>query len=250
MLPELTQDEFSHALDSVAAGAIAALDTDGPPVDALALARRLGLSVAWDATQAGRGRIVRLRGMRAVADQPSILVRPEERRERLQWTVAHEIGELCAVQVFDHLGVDPREAPPGARESVANQLASRLLLPRAWFREAAVRYDWDLLELKSRFATASHELIARRMLDFEPLVVITIFDQGRRTFRRGNVHGRSGQLVEPERKAWLQAHETAEVVVRETPECRVRAWPVHESHWKREILRTQWLADDEWQQDC
>jgi Zn-dependent peptidase ImmA (M78 family) len=249
MLPELTQDEFSHALDSVAAGAIAALDMEGPPVDALALARRLGMSVAWDDTQAGRGRIVRLRGMRAVADQPSIMVRPEERRERLQWTVAHEIGELCAVQVFDRLGVDPREAPSGARESVANQLASRLLLPRDWFRVAAALCDWDLFELKSEFTTASHELIARRMLDFEPLVVITIFDQGRRTFRRGTARRRSGQLVALEREAWQQAHALAQYARRETPQCLVRAWPVHEPNWKREILRTEWHGDDQWQQD-
>jgi hypothetical protein len=29
----------------------------------------------------------------------------------------------------------------------------------------------------------------------------------------------------------------------------VVAWPVHEPHWKREILRTHWPADDEWRQD-
>ena len=40
--------------------------------------------------------------------------------------MAHEIGETCACQVFDRLSVDPREAPPGARETVANQLAGRL----------------------------------------------------------------------------------------------------------------------------
>ena len=39
---------------------------------------------------------------------------------------------------------------------------------------------------KQRYATASHELIARRMLDFEPWIVITIFDNGRLTFRRSN----------------------------------------------------------------
>jgi hypothetical protein len=249
MLPELTHDEFSHALDTVAAGAVAALEVDGPPVDAIALARRLGVAVAWDAMQAGRGRVVRLRGIRATADQASILVRPEERPERVQWIVAHEIGELCAVQVFDHLGVDPREAPPGSRESVANQLAGRLLLPRAWFRQVAECCDWDLVTLKSRFATASHELIARRMLDFDPPVVITIFDQGRRTFRRGTARRRTASFIVPEREAWQQAHDLGQAATRETVECRVQAWPVHEPHWKREILRTEWHADDLWRQD-
>ncbi len=113
--------------------------------------------------------------------------------------MAHEIGELFADRVFDELGVDPREAPSGARETVANQLAGRLLLPREWFGEAGAECGWDLFELKERFATASHELIARRMLDFPPSIGITIFDNGRRTFRRGNLPNRMPPLVPLER---------------------------------------------------
>ena len=89
--------------------------------------------------------------------------------------------------MFRSLSVDPREAPPAARETVANQLAARILLPRGEFGCDARACDWNLLELKQRYVTASHELIARRMLDFTPAVIITIFDQGRRTFRRGNL---------------------------------------------------------------
>ena len=47
MLPELTPDEFSAALDGVAADALAVSQPSGPPVDALAVARSLGLTVAW-----------------------------------------------------------------------------------------------------------------------------------------------------------------------------------------------------------
>ena len=120
MLPELTQDEFSAALDAVAADILMAGGREGSPVDALELARALHLAVAWDATQLGRGRIVRLSGFDAGQARGSILVRPEPRRERLHWTVAHEIGESCAYQVFDRLRVDPRKrrtAPRDGRQS-------------------------------------------------------------------------------------------------------------------------------------
>jgi hypothetical protein len=245
MIPELTQYELSKALDSVAAEAVASLARAEPPVDALQLACDLGLQVAWDANQAGRGRVVRLRSFTDHAERASILVRPEERRERLQWAVAHELGELCSAQVFDLLAVDPREAPPGAREMIANQMAGRLLLPRRWFLEAATSCGWDLAELKSRFGTASHELIARRMLDFAPLVTITIFDHGQRTFRRANTPIRAPSLIRIEAEAWRDAHELGHRAIRSNSMCRVQAWPVHEPGWKREILRTLWRADED-----
>jgi Zn-dependent peptidase ImmA (M78 family) len=245
MLSELTQEELSIALDAVAGEAIAALPDDRPPMDALALARALRLSVAWDEQQSGRGRIVRLTEFAGTPSRGSILLRPDPRPERLQWAVAHEIGELFSNRVFAELGVDPREAPAGARETVANQLAGRLLLPRTWFAEAAADCGWNILELKRQFATASHELIARRMLDFPPTIGITIFDNGRRTFRRGNLPNRMPPLVPLERAAWQQAHETGEPALKSDYHCHVQAWPIHEPEWKREILRTEWLAESD-----
>lgn len=245
MLPELTHDEFSAALDAVAGGVLDAAGQNAPPIDAIELARTLGLALAWDTEQPGRGRVVRLSGFAGTQPRGSILLRPEPRRERLQWATAHEIGETCACQVFDHLGVDPREAPSGAREMVANQLAGRLLLPRDAFAADGRGTGWDLFELKARYATASHELIARRMLDFEWPIIITVFDHGRRTWRKGNLDRRPPALLPLEMAARHAAHERGEPVVEETALCRVQAWPVHEPQWKREILRTEWQADDD-----
>ncbi len=243
MLPELTPDEFSAALDCVAADALAVSQPSGPPIDALALARALGLAVAWDDRQLGRGRIVRLSKFADREAHGSILLKHNPRRERVQWAIAHEIGEACAYQVFDHLRVDPREAPAGAREMVANQLAGRLLLPREWFGADGPACGWDLLELKRQYATASHELIARRMLDFAPSVIVTIFDHGQRTFRRGNFPRWLPPLDVLESTAWRAAHESGESVFEECPRCRVQAWPIHEADWKREILRSEWNLD-------
>lgn len=245
MLPELTPDEFSAALDDVAAEVLVHWDKDDAPIDAFRLARALGLAVAWDDRQPGRGRVARLSAHTGGTTQGSILLRREPRRERLQWAVAHEIGELCACRVFERLSVDPREAPPAARESVANQLASRILLPRDWFDRHGRLCGWDLLALKSRFPAASHELIARRMLDFGPSVIITIFDHGRRTFRRGNLPFRSPPLSETEKSVWRTAHEQSQPAIEGDFCRRVQAWPVHEHDWKREILRTEWLAGHE-----
>jgi hypothetical protein len=142
--------------------------------------------------------------------------------------------------VFDRLSIDPREAPPGARENVANQLASRVLLPRAWFEYHARSLGWELPRLKQIFSTASHELIARRMLDFEQPVVISVFDHGRATWRHTNFARCAPALSKAELAAWRTAHEDRQAAVETDGFGRVQAWPINEPEWKREILRTEW----------
>ena len=249
MLQEIAKEELAGALDATVAEILAATGLEGPPVDARHVARELLLTVAWDARQAGRARIVHLAGEPGGPFNGSILLRPEPRAERRQWAIAHEIGEETAEQVFRLLGVDPRAAPAATREHVANQLAGRLLLPTDWFAEDGAGCDWDLFALKERYSTASHELIARRMLDFERSVIVTVFDHGARTWRRSNVPGRIPPLNGQEQIAWRQAHQTSEPVDMENHPLRVRAWPIHEvagaitPGWKREIVRTDILEE-------
>jgi hypothetical protein len=239
MLPEITSDELSGALDAVAAGVLDAAGVDCPPVDAIRLARRLGITVAVDDRQRGRARYVRLRGIRGRKARPTILLRPEPRRERRHWAVAHEIGEHVAYQVFRLLRVDPREAAPNARERIATYLAGRLLLPSAWFSADATTCAWDLLSLKSRYTTASHELIARRMLDLGPPVIISIFDLGHLSFRASNVPGQVPPPSSGEMACWRRAHTRNLPYESADGPCTIQAWPVHEPGWKREILRTE-----------
>jgi hypothetical protein len=153
--------------------------------------------------------------------------------------VAHEIGEMLAHRVCGMLGIDPREASPGERERLANQLATRLLLPAHWFAEDAWRCDWDLLTLKQRYSTASYELIARRMLDFPPAPVITVFDHGQLRFRRAASGCRVSPVMPLEWSCWQEAHTTGAAAQRHVGPFRVRGWAIHEPAWKREILRLE-----------
>ncbi len=250
MLPEIPDEQLAAELDSIALDTLMGEGVDHPPVDAFEIARGMRLAVAWDDRQRGRARCVRLGPGVDGTGRPAILLRPDDRRERLQWAVAHEIGEQLASQVFGRLGIDAREADPSCREQLANLLASRLLLPGEWFVTDGTACGWDLRELKARYATASHELIARRMLDCSPPVIITIFDQGQVTFRRSNVSGRVPPLSAGEEACWRKAHDAAHDAAHDgawPSESgdglgEIRAWPVHEAQWKREILRTE-LAD-------
>jgi hypothetical protein len=243
MLPDLTTEELSAALDGVASEALDEAGLGEPPVDAFAVAASLGFAVAWDNLQTGRARLLRLADDDGLP-QASIMLRSDPRHERRQFAIAHEIGESLAHRVFRQLGVAPVETDPGAREQVANHLAGRLLLPTAWFGPAAVDCGWDLLTLKRTFSTASHELIARRMLDFPPPVVITIVDDGRVTFRRANLPGRAPPMFEAERQCQQRCRATGQRREVQMPAITVRAWPIHEPACRREILRTE-LCDSE-----
>ena len=239
MLPEITPEELSASLDAVAMEVLDEAGIDGPPVDAVTIARRLGITIAWDDRQRGRARYVRLRGAQGRKPRPTILLRPDPRWERRHWAVAHEIGEHVAHRVFGQLSVDPRVTAADARERIATQLASRILLPGPWFSADGPACDWNLLELKSRYTTASHELIARRMLDLEPPVIVTIFDHGQLYFRRSNVFGRVPPPSSGEMACWRTVHWRGDPHQSSDGLRTIQAWPVHEPGWKREILRAE-----------
>jgi hypothetical protein len=239
MLPELFGEELAAALDAAVADLLEMAGVAGPPVDARAVAAALRLVVAWDERLSGRARYVRVNPRRRGEPQGSILLRPEPRPERLHWAIAHEIGEDAAGRIFSQLGIEPLEAPAAMREMVANQLAGRLLLPSDWLAADALECDWDLFALKARYETASHELIGRRMLDFSPAVIVTVWDQGRLTWRRSNLPGRLPPLSSGERACWSEAHHTGQSAQRRERGYVVRVWPIHEPGWPREIMRTQ-----------
>jgi hypothetical protein len=239
MFSDVTREDLAASLDRVAEEILAEAGVVGPPVDAVAVAAALGVGVAIDDRQHGRARYVRLRGVRGRPPRPTILLRPDPRYERQQWAVAHEIGEHVAHRVFLRLGVDFREVTADDREAIANAMAGRLLLPTAWFAGDAAACGWDLIALKARYPTASHELIARRMLEFSAPAIISIFDHRTLHFRRSNVAGRVPPPSSAEMRCWRAVHDRNRPQRTADGATNVQGWPVHEEGWKREILRTE-----------
>lgn len=232
--------DFVVALEERVARLLGAAEIDGPPVDAIRVARTLGIGVIFDASQEPRGRQARVGG------RVSIFIRPDERRERIQWAVAHELGETLSHELFHQAGFDPEDVDPQSREQGANLAAARLLLPSLWFVQDAERLAGDLLSLKGRYETASHELIAFRLLDLPEPAVVTVFDQGRQSRRRGNGVQRVPPLDRLEQDCWLairRFHQPHEI---KGSGRRVQGWPIHEPGWQREILRTT-AEREEWE---
>jgi hypothetical protein len=231
-------DAWSACVDAVIGDLLDRAGWRAPPVDALSLAERVGVDVAFDAAQENRGRFVRLPGRAA------ILLRPEERPERLQWAAAHELGEMHIARIAEE-SPDAGDLAPEVREALANRFAARLLLPECSFPEDAERRNGNVPALKAIYTTASHELVALRMLDFDVPTVITVFDHGRPTRRRSNLPAGTPSLQPVEQRAQGDAHILGLPVDLTHGSLRVQAWPIHEPGWKREILRATLAQTDD-----
>jgi Zn-dependent peptidase ImmA (M78 family) len=234
MIDDLPRDEVIAAVDQAVEELLDKAGIVVPPVDAIVLAQKhLGMVVCLDRQQRQRGRAQRAAGVR------QIYLRPEPSEERHQWTVAHEIGEHLKADLLQRLGIVPGETPAMAGESLANLFAHRLLVPSRWFTEDASEQEYDLLELKRRYQTASHEVIAWRLLDLPEPCVVTIVDNDQISRRRSNSWPVRSRRLEPaEQQCQRRIHTSGRPQSLRQGDWAVQGWPVHRADWKREILRS------------
>jgi Zn-dependent peptidase ImmA (M78 family) len=233
MIEDLPREEMVSAIDRAVEELLQAGGIEVPPVDAIALAQRhLGMIICLDRRQPQRGRAQRAGGRK------QIYLRPEPTKERHQWTVAHEIGEHLKVSLLQRLGVAPEQTRPMMGESLANLFAYRLLVPSCWFAVDAPASDYDVLDLKQHYRTASHEVIAWRLLDLPEPCIISILDNDHLSRRRSNAWRVRRQLEPPEQECQRYVHHYSRPRVVQQDGWTVQGWPVHQADWKREILRS------------
>lgn len=232
-MDELSRDDVIAVVDRAVDDLLAAAGVREPPVDAIFLAQRhLGMVVCLDRRQTQRGRAQR------ASKRKQIFLRPEPTEERHQWTVAHEIGEHLKADLLNRLGIDPGQTRPLMGESLANLFAHRLLVPTCWFAGDAPVFEYDVLELKKRYRTASHEVVAWRLLDLPEPSIITIIDNGAIHRRRSNAWRVRKQLEPPEVQCQRYVNYYSRPKVVQENGWTVHGWPVHQPDWKREILRS------------
>jgi hypothetical protein len=227
MSEDLTPEEVRQAVDRDVGELLETAGVREPPVDALALAERhLGLAVSREERKA--------RGARG---RKQILLRQEASPEQDQWEAAHAIGEHRKAGLLLRLGVAGGQGR-ALGESPANLIARRLLVPTGWLADAVRGCGHDLAALKEQFATASHEVIAWRLLDLPEPCVITVVDDGRVYRRRSNAWRVRRELVpaEAECQRWVHEHGRPHVVRRDG--WTVQGWPVPHAGTKREVLRS------------
>jgi Zn-dependent peptidase ImmA (M78 family) len=233
MFDDLSREEIIDAVDRAVAELLQSAGMEAPPVDAIVLAQRhLGMSVCLDRRQQQRGRAQRAAGRK------QIFLRPEPTEERHQWTVAHEIGEHLKPALLQRLGLAPDQTRPMSGESLANLFAHHLLVPIRWFAADAPARDYDLLALKERYRTASHEVLAWRFLDLPAPCIVTIVDNDHIHRRRSNAWPTRRELAPAERECQHYVNYYSRPRVVRADGWTVQGWPIHQADWKREVLRS------------
>ena len=233
MLDDMPREDVIAVIDQMVEELLDAAGVTGPPVDVIALAQRhLGMVICLDKRQAQRGRAQRAFGKR------QIYLRPEPTEERHQWTVAHEVGEHLKVELLRRLGMEPGQTRSMTGESLANLFAYHLLVPTHWYATDARGHDYDLLALKRRYATSSHEVLAWRFLDLPDPCIVTVIDNGHISRRRSNSVRTKRELSPAEEKCQRYVNHYGRPTEVQEDGWAVQGWPVHGPDWKREILRS------------
>lgn len=101
-----------------------------------------------------------------------IFLNPDLYEPRLNWHFCHELAHILLDHSADNIS---RE-----NEKEADEFAGELMLPEAEFRPLV--FSHSLSELKETFPFASWEVLARRIIRFNP-AVLTIFDDKKLTYR-------------------------------------------------------------------
>jgi hypothetical protein len=237
MREDLSRDEVVAVIDCMLEELLEQAGLPEPPVDAMALAQRhLGLTISLDRRPPQRGRVRR-----------QTELRPEPTVERQQWTAAHAIGEHLKPALLQRLGIEPPQTRALLGESLTNLFATHLLVPGSWFAAHAPAADYDVLQLKERYRTASHEAIALRLLDLPEPCIITVLDNEHIHRRRSNAWRVRRELSPAERTCQRYVNHYSRPKVVRQDGWTVQGWPVHQTDWKREILRSVVEGDAEWQ---
>lgn len=188
-------------LEGIAEELLASVGADAP-IDALDLAHRLGIEVAYSEV----GEPVMMGG--------AIFVPRRARVSLLHWLTAHELGHWAA----------QRAGEDGTCERAANYLAGALLLPRATLLRQ-LRSGWDLDRLRAQHPHAPAHAIAVRVVQLREAAA-AVYDQGRLRRRWGPALPQEAQLA-------ARALDAGAPVRLDD---LTGAWPVVDGRWRRVIV--------------
>jgi hypothetical protein len=215
-------DERQDIIEQTVERLLALAKINGPPIGPERIARALRINVLEGPLPMRRGQSYRYRGMKFVD------IGKTDRAERRNFTLAHEIMEL---ELPDAL--DDKEL----RHETAVRGAAALLCPTRFFRDACTANAFDLFELKATFASASHEVVALRSLDFAEAIV-SVFDNSRLVNRQTSYPFGAGPVSPEERDLMKDVMRSGQVQQQAWDAGSAAGYPVFENEFKRVILRT------------
>jgi hypothetical protein len=232
MNDDLTREDVAQRADRIVDDLLTAAGVTQPPVDALAVARHLGMTIREEEANESQGR------PRRKAAAGVLVIARDGSEECRQWTAAQAVGERLKPDLMRRLGLDPAAPRAFSGESFADMIARRLLTPTAWFSHDARAAGWDVPEVQRLYTTASLELTAWRLLDLTEPCIITLIESDHIQRRRSNAWRVNKTLQPAERECQRYVHVFSRPRTVAADGWTVQGWPLHKPDWKREILRS------------
>ena len=226
--------DLHSAIDRVVGSYLESMRLFQPPVDWVELALSIpGIQreTAHEATGLSRKR---------AASKGKLLLGDSLKEESRQRLAAQAIAHFLLPRVGDILGAESGEKLPAGW---VRALVDRLMVPPLWFRDIWRNVEGDFAKVLTRFAFTPMELVAQRLLDSAEPTVLSIIDHGTLAHRASN-GPRAGKVL------WPVEKECREYVAHFSRARRISqggmtvwGWPIHQSDWKKEVLRTV-LSED------
>jgi hypothetical protein len=235
---DFSQEELFEAIDRLVGGLLERAGVTAPPVDALSVAENhLGIPVEVvepvEEDERGRPR-PRPRPRPAGA---GVVLSPDMTEEQRQKAAADGIARLLLPDILRKLDVVPGSENKQFAAHVRGLVIARLLVPTKLLRAALRECRYDVPALKEKFATATAEAVALRLLDLDEPCVISIVDDGVVSLRRGN-RRQEAKRLEPAEQQCLDRVAELELPHRlRGGGWTVQGWPVPGRAVRRIILR-------------
>jgi hypothetical protein len=233
---DFSQEELLEVIERLVRGLLERAGVSDPPVDALYLAEEhLGIPVEVvepaEADESGRRR------PRARPQGSGIFLTADMTTEQQQKQAAEGIARSLQPEILHKLGI-----PVGAENRpftahVRGLMVPRILIPTRMLRQALKDCKYDVPALKERFATATPEAVALRLLDLDDPCVVSIVDDGVIAARRSNCYAVSRKLETAEQLCLERILELDLPQRLRSDGWTVQGWPIPNRPFRRIILR-------------
>jgi hypothetical protein len=232
---DFTREELLDAIERFVAELLEKGHSSEPPIDMIALA---------EGREELRACVEKKAKRKHQPEQPPS-------KEQRQHEVALEIGRVSKGEILKRLGVasQGRGLMP---ESVAGLIADRLQMPTKMITMLGKEEGWDLLSLRTRFATVTLERLAWRLLDLDQPCIITVLENDAVLRRRSNYRRVTKTLTAEEQACVELVSQENKPQSLQRRGWTVQGWPSEEDSKSRTILRSVGDAEDEssqWQDE-
>lgn len=238
-MEEFTTEELMEAIDRVVLQLLQEAGIDEPPVPTIDLLQhQFNYTIAFQEEEEDEDPHLARYKRPPRKQSRQLMLNPAQSDEGQSVAAARACAREMLPGILKRLGVVQGSDNRSVQNSLVSLIAPRLLLPGRWFEKSSRRANYDLIRIHEEFSTATFEMIAVRLLDFEDPMIISIVDDGAIALRKSNAFPVKRELVAAETDCLQKIQETEDPEKVRKDGWSVWGWPIPNGPFNRIILRS------------